>query len=219
MKKKDDILQKEVSEAIKWEPLLHSNEIDIRARSGIVTLGGTVDNYAQKREAAEAVKNVSGVKKIMDEIKVDLFFSAVKSDKEIAALVNQTLKDNWAVPSYSIKVTVQQGWVTLEGILHWNFQRKAADNAIRYLKGIRGVIDKIKIEPEIKSELNQELIEKALRRSWLLEIDNIKVKVDGKTIFLTGTVESLFEKEEAERIAWNTPGVGYVSNELLVELD
>jgi len=219
MKKNNDVLRKEVVEAIKWEPLLSSNEIDVSVHDGIVTLGGTVDNYTQKKEAEQAVKNIAGVKAVVDDVKVDLYFSAIKSDTDIAASVIKALQENWAVPNHKIQVTVENGWVTLEGILHWNFQRKAADDAIRYLPGVRGVIDKIKIEAEIKNEIGKEVVEKALRRSWVLDVDNIKVRVDGKTIYLSGMVDSLFQKEEAERIAWNTPGVWYVDNEIVVELD
>jgi osmotically-inducible protein OsmY len=217
MKKSNDVLRKEVVEAIKWEPLLSSNEIDVSVQDGIVTLGGTVDNYTQKKEAEQAVKNIAGVKAIVDDVKVDLFFSDIKSDTDIAASVIKALRENWAVPDHRIQVTVENGWVTLQGILHWNFQRKAADNAIRYLPGVRGVIDQIKIQAEIKNELGKEIVEKALSRSWILDIDNIKVRVEGKTIYLSGVVDSLFQREEAERIAWNTPGVWYVDNELVVD--
>ncbi|BDU25714.1 BON domain-containing protein [Flavobacterium sp. GSB-24] len=219
MKKNNDVLRKEVVEAIKWEPLLRSNEIDVTVQDGIVTLGGTVDNYTQKKEAEQAVKNIAGVTGVIDDIKVDLFFSAIKSDTEIKAAVSKALHENWAVPDHKIKVNVENGWVTLDGILHWHFQRKAADNAIRYLAGVRGVIDNIKIEAEIKDEMTKEVVEKALRLSWILDFDNIKVRVDGKTIYLSGIVDSLFQKEEAERIAWNTPGVWYVDNEIVVEFN
>lgn len=113
-------------------------------------------------------------------------------------------------------MTVEVGWMILEGIFHGNFQKEVLDNAIDYLKG---VIDKIKMKTEMKNEVEKELVEKALKRSWILDIDNIKVKVDGKTISLSGFVDSLFQKEEAERIAWNIPGVSYVDNELFVGLD
>lgn len=219
MKKNNDVLRKEVKEALKWEPLLHTNEIDVHVSEGAVNLEGTVDTYVQKKEAEHVVKKIPGVKDVVNNVKVDLFTSAIKSDKEITNLVTKALHENWAVPDHKIEVTVKDGWVTLKGILHWNFQRKAADNAIRYLNGVRGVIDKIKIEAEVKNEIKKELVEKALRRSWLLEVDNIKVRVDGKTIFLSGIVSSLFQKEEAEKIAWDTPGVWFVDNEILVEFD
>lgn len=219
MENKDEILRKEAIEALKWEPLLDSSEINVSVLDGIVTLQGAVDTYAEKKAAEEAIRHIAQVKGVVNDLKVDLFFSAVKNDNEIAGLVSSALKANWAVPDHQIRVTVKDGWVTLDGILHWNFQRKAAENAIRYLGGVRGVIDNIKIEAEIKNELRQEHIEKALKRSWILDINNIKVRVDGKTIFLSGIVSSLFQKEEAEKIAWNTPGVWFVDNEIIVEPD
>lgn len=217
MENKDEILQKEAIEALKWEPLLDSPEINVSVSDGIITLDGTVDTYAQKKAAEEAIRNISQVKGVVNNVKVELFFSDVKNDKEIASLVTSALKENWAVPDHKIRVEVKDGWVTLEGILHWNFQRKAAENAIRYLNGVRGVIDNIKIQAEIKNELRKELIEKALKRSWILDVNNIRVRVDGKTIFLSGIVSSLLQKEEAEKIAWNTPGVWFVDNEIIVE--
>ncbi|SHL35872.1 BON domain-containing protein [Flavobacterium chilense] len=219
MKKSNDVLRKEVMEAIKWEPVLESNKIEVSVQQGIVTLAGTVDNYNQKKEAEHITKDLSGVKAIIDDIKVDLSFSAIRNDKDIASSVIKALEEKWVIPNHKLKVTVQDGWVTLEGILHWNFQRKTADNAIRYMKGVKGVIDKIVIEAEIKNQMEKEIVEKALKRSWIMDIDNIKVRVDGKTIFLSGIVSSLFHKEEAERIAWNTAGVWQVENEIFVEFD
>jgi osmotically-inducible protein OsmY len=217
MENRDEILRKEAIEALKWEPLLDSNDINVSVLDGTVTLDGIVDTYAQKKAAEEAIRNITAVKRVVNDVKVELFFLAVKNDIEIASLVTSALKENWVVPDHKIRVTVKDGWVTLEGILHWNFQRKAAENAIRYLNGVRGVIDNIKIEAEIKNELRKDLIEKALKRSWILDTNNIKVRVDGKTIFLSGIVSSLFQKEEAEKIAWNTPGVWFVDNEIIVE--
>lgn len=217
MKKSYDMIQKEVREPIKYEPFKHSDEIDIKVQSGIITPESIGDKYAQKREAAIAVKNIAPVNNNIDKIKVDQYSSAILSDREITSLVNQVLEENWAAPRHKIKFDVKKGWVTLKGRLNWDFQKKAIDKAVRNLKGVCGVIDKIKIETQLQRELNQEIIKKALRRNWLLEIDNIKVRINGKTVFLTGIVESHFQKEEAERIASNMPGVCYVANELLVE--
>lgn len=219
MKKSNDVLRKEVMEAIKWEPVLESNKIEVSVQEGIVTLAGTVDNYNQKKEAKHIVKDISGVKTIIDDVRVDLSVSTIRNDKEIARAVIKALDGKWVIPNHRLKVTVEDGWVTLEGILHWNFQRKTADDAIRYLEGVRGVVDKIMIEAEIENELEKKIVEKALKRSWILDIGNIKVRVDGKTIFLSGIVSSLFQKEEAERIAWNTAGVWQVDNEIYVEFD
>ena len=58
--KNNENLQKDVLDAIKWEPLLCAAEIGVTAQDGIITLTGTVDSYAKKLEAEHAAKNVSG---------------------------------------------------------------------------------------------------------------------------------------------------------------
>lgn len=219
MKKSNEKLQKDIQEAIKWEPLLHAAEIGVIIHNGIVTLTGTVDSYAKKRQAEDAAKNVIGVLALVDDLEVKLDSSSIKNDTDVATEVVKALRDNWSVPDNKIKVTVDEGWVTLEGTLHWNYQREAAKNAVRYLNGVRGVINKMKIEAEIKDELEQEKVKQALRRNWAIDADKIHVKAHDKTIILSGIVSSLFQKEEAEKIAWNTPGVWFVDNQLIVEYD
>jgi osmotically-inducible protein OsmY len=217
--KSNEALQKDVQDAIKWEPLLHAAEIGVIVEDGIVTLTGIVDSYAKKKEAGEAAKKVAGVRAVADDIQVILNPSVVKSDAHVAADVLKALQDSWSVPNNKIKVIVADGWVTLEGTLHWNFQREAAKNAVRYLPGVKGLINKMKIQAEIEEEIEKEHVEEALRRNWSLDAEKIHVKASGTTITLSGIVNSVYQKEEAERIAWNTRGVWHVDNQLVVEYD
>ena len=217
--KKNEELQKDVQNAIKWEPLLHAAEIGVIVRDGIVTLTGTVNTYAKKTEAETAAKAVAGVKAVVDDIEVKLDSAAIKNDTDIAVEVVNALKADWSVPDDKIKVVVDNGWVTMEGTVHWNFQREAAKSAVRYLTGVKGVINKMKIKAEIEDAVEQERVEKALRRNWSIDADKIHVKASDKTITLSGIVTSLYQKEEAEKIAWKTPGVWYVDNQLVVEYD
>jgi len=215
--KSNETLQKDVQEAIKWEPLLHAAEIGVIVHDGVVTLTGNVDSYAKKKEAETAAKNVAGVKAVVDDIEVKLDQGAVKNDTDIANQVIKELKSNLTVPDSRIKVIVDNGWVTLEGILQWNFQREAAINAIKYLTAVRGVINKIKIQSEVNDEIEKKKVEDALRRNWAIDSDKIHVSAHGTTITLSGIVDSVFQKDEAERIAWKTPGIWYVDNLLVVE--
>lgn len=216
MKTSVDVLGKEKVNTVQREAVLSSKKGDIRAEENTAIMEEIVDHYDPKLQLG--AMNMTAVKK-RENNKVNLYSSSITNDKEIASLVSQKLKVNSAVACHDIKVAVKNGWVTLEGVLNGDFQRKAADQAIRHVKGVRGIINKLKIGTEIQGELNKELIEKALRQNWLLEIDNIKVRIDGKTIFLSGIVESVSQKQKAESIAWNTPGVLSVANELLVEFD
>jgi osmotically-inducible protein OsmY len=210
-------LQKDVMEAIKWEPLLNAAEIGVTAKDGIVTLTGTVDNYFKKSEAETAAKNVAGVKAVVENIVIKFADSAAKKDdNDIAKEIIDAWKGDWQVPQEKIKVKVENGWVTLEGELQWNFQKEAAKNTTKNLLGVTGVSNHISIKSESHDRLEKKEIESALKRNWSIDDKDIDVKVSDHKVTLSGTVNSLYQKDEAAGIAWNAPGVWTVDNELIV---
>lgn len=212
-------LQTDVQNAIKWEPLLSAAEIGVTAKDGVVKLTGFVDSYAKKMEAENAAKRVIGVKALVENIEVKFPSTWTKTDAEVAKEVLTGLSANWSVPDDKVTVKVENGWVTLEGDLHWNYQREAAKNAVNYLTGVKGVTNNIKIKSESHDEIEKNDVEKAIARSWSVDDSDINVSVSGTTVTLTGTVDSWYQKDEAGRIAWNTPGIWFLNNELVVDYE
>ncbi|CAD0218184.1 BON domain-containing protein [Chryseobacterium sp. JV274] len=212
-------LQKNVQDAIKREPLLHAAEIGVTAKDGVVALTGVVDHYAKKIEAENAAKKVVGVKVLVENIIVKSQDSLSITDDEIAAEILKTFKSNALIPENKIKVIVENGQVTLEGELQWDYQREITQNAIRYLSGVKGVINHIKIISDIMDDIKQKDIEHAMNMTWALYNNDIHIQVSGTTVILTGTVNSWHQKEEAGRIAWKTPGVRSVDNRLFVDYE
>jgi osmotically-inducible protein OsmY len=210
-------LQIDVQDAIKWEPLLNAAEIGVTAKDGVVSLTGIVDSYAKKMEAENAAKKVIGVTALIEKIEVKFPNSWGKTDLEIANEVLAALKVNLSVPNDKVTIKVEDGWVTLEGELPWNYQRESAKNAVNYLTGVKGVTNNIKIKSDSHDAIEQKDVENAIARSWSLDDFDIQVRVSGTTVTLSGTVNSWYQKEEAERIAWNTPGIWHVENELSVD--
>jgi osmotically-inducible protein OsmY len=214
--KTNEELQRDVQNAIKWEPQLHAAEIGVTAKNGVVTLMGTVDAYYKKIEAENAAKNVDGVKAVVEEIEIK-YSSNTKSDEDIANDVLKALTDNWNVPQENIQIKVEKGWVTLEGQVTWNYQKEAASKSISHLNGVKGVNSRIKIKAEIQDEIEKKNIARALASNWTLHSENILVRVDGTGVTLTGAVSSLYQKDLAEKIVWKTPGIWSVDNQLAVE--
>jgi osmotically-inducible protein OsmY len=213
-------LQKDVQDAIKWEPFLNAAEIGVTVKDGVVTLTGVVDNYTKKSEAEHAAKNVAGVKAVVEQIEVKFNSSWAKtSDGEIATEVLNAFKWNWRVPNDKVKVTVESGWVTLDGELEYNYQSEAAKDAVKNLLGVTGVSNNIKIKSTTMEVVEKADIESALRRNWSIYDNDVDVKVTGHKATLTGMVDSWYQKEEAGRIAFNAPGVWSVDNELIVDYD
>ena len=216
--KTNEELQKDVQDAIKFQPLLHAAEIGVTVKDGIVTLTGVVDGYFKKTEAENATKNVAGVKAVVENITIK-YTDYVKDDNEVAVEVLKALKASWSVPNDRVKVKVENGWVTLDGEVPWNYQREAAKSTINYLLGVKGITNNIKIKSELDDAIEQKDVEDALARHWSINSKDIKVKVSGTNVTLTGHVTSVYQKEEAGHIAWNTPGVWSVDNKLEVEYD
>jgi osmotically-inducible protein OsmY len=213
-------LQKDVQDAIKWEPLLNEAEIGVIVKDGVVTLTGTVDSYSKKIEAEAAAKNVAGIKAVVEKIEIKFSSNwAKKDDNEIATEVINALKWNWQVPSDKLKVKVEKGWVTLDGELQWNYQKDAAKDVVKNLLGVQGVSNNITIKSDTQDQIEKKDIENALKRNWSINDKDITVKVSNHKVTLTGSVNSWYDKDEAARIAWNAPGVWNVDNELVVDYD
>lgn len=213
--KANEVLQKKVQDAIAWIPLLDAAQIGVAVHNGIVTLTGTVDNYTKKLEAENAAKRVVGVKAVVEKIEID-YNDSKRTDEDIAEDALDALKWNVSVPEDKLRIIVSNGWVYLEGIVEWNYQKHAAENAVEVISGVMGVVNTIQIKSSDSDKIEKHAIENALDRNSSLRDKDIEVTVKGNVVTLTGEVSAHFQKEEAERIAWNSPGVWTVNNLLAI---
>ena len=212
----DAALRQSVLEELEWRPNIHAAHIGVAAEDGVVTLSGHVASYAEKRAAEETVKRVLGVRGVAADIEVRLPGEGATKDDEISQRALQLLAWHTSVPAESIEVTVEGGWVTLTGKVSWQFQRAAAEEAVRNLPGVVGVRNNVSLSSQPQPTDVKKRIEDAFKRSAELEGQEIRVSVAGDTVTLEGTVDSWNARTHAEAGAWAAPGVCAVRNELLV---
>jgi osmotically-inducible protein OsmY len=147
---------------------------------------------------------------------VKLPTGAERADPDLARAALDALQWNISVPHDRIRVKLEKGWLTLEGQVDWYYQKQAAERAVRYLRGVRGVFNLITLSAQTTPRDVKKRIKDALHRGVEFDAEHITVEVEGSKAILEGTVRSYAEMKDASRAARNAPGITEVDNRLAI---
>jgi hyperosmotically inducible protein len=212
----DAQLRQDVTDEFEFDPAFDGEHIGVAVDNNVVSLTGHVTSYAQKVAAIAAAGRVKGVHAIAENIEVRYPFQTKTADDQIAKQAMDILTWDVIVPD-TVDVLVQDGWVTLSGHVDWYYQKKAAEDDVRKLSGVRGVTDNISIKPRVEASNVKTKIELALKRHAEIEAKAIRVTVEnGNKVILDGKVDNWDERRAAESAAWSAPGVAFVEDHLTI---
>jgi osmotically-inducible protein OsmY len=212
----DSDIKRDVEDELRWDPDIDATDIAVSVNNGVVTLAGFVRSFMQKYQAEADAKRVAGVLAVANDLEIRLPGVDERPDPEIARDAIDRIKSELPYAWDRIRVVVKNGWVTLEGEVEWNYQRQRAEEAVRRVRGLKGVTNSIEVKPQVAPSEIRRKIEEALRRAAEIDASRITVETIGRDVILRGTVRSWAERQEAERAAWSAPGVARVDNRVIV---
>ena len=154
------------------------------------------------------------IKGMTEELVVTTLAGAQQNDADIAGAAHQALEWSATVPKMSVELRVEGGWITLEGVVEWQFQRQDAHNLVAGLLGVKGVSNLITLKPQVTSADIQTRIEAAFKRIGDPGAGRVQVEVEDSKITLRGQFPNWNEIDAAGLAAWNTVGVAEVDNQI-----
>ena len=214
--KTDAVLKQDIVAELDWDPAVDPEHVGVAVDRGVVTLSGHVATYSQKWAIQKAVRRVAGVKAIALDVEVCLAPFHRRDDTDIATAAKTALAWHAELPPDAISVTVDKGWITLQGEVAWDYQRRCAERVVRGLRGVVGLGNEITLAKRPAAADIAQRIHAALARRVERESHGISVQVDGHVVTLRGNVHTWEEREAARGAAASATGVTEVVDDLTV---
>jgi osmotically-inducible protein OsmY len=211
----DTTIREAVRDELEWAPDVHG-EITVEVADGTVTLTGVVNDLAERRAALGAALRVRGVSLVCDALTVD-HQGLPRTDTEVAARVHNVLMWTTNLPRDAVRFTVRDHVVRVTGTLDWEYQRQAVQHAIECIVDVARVDNQITLSQRpVAAPDTRERILCALLRNALIDATRVEVEVSGAEVTLTGIISTWDEMREVDRVAWSSPHVAVVRNEIVV---
>ena len=212
----DKELQRNVIHELEWDPGVDPTNIQVAVHAGAITLKGHVQTYAELVAAQRAAARVYGVRAVANDLTVRLLGDQTRDDSDIAQAIASQLAWSVRIPRAAVKAVVTEGWVTLEGQVDRIYQSEEAEKLVRGLIGVKGVTNRLVVQPSVREKDVMAKITAALHRQAQIDARRIWVTAEDGHVTLHGQVSSWSEAEAARKAAASAPGVTRVESKLTV---
>lgn len=212
----DAIIKQQIEKAVESNIILRGSKFIIMVQDGNAVLTGHADKYSKKEIAKKIVKEVQGVKTVIEQITIELNENEKRSDNDIQSNITELFKKNFGNSHKYIKIIVNDGHVWLEGQLKWKYQKELAKDCILNILGIKQIENDISIPETLESVISEKDVFAAIYGDPSITTD-IKIEIFGQRVILKGKVRNLEQKNLVTRLVRNVAGVKEIENFLTVK--
>ncbi len=219
MKRSDEAIKKDIVESIYWDTRVDASNVQVAVDDGHVRLKGQVPTALARSSAHVDAELVSGVKSVNDDLRIEYTpIQPIRSELDLESSIRNTLEWDPNLDITDLAISIDSGWVTLEGTVDSYWKKIRAEESAADLVGVVGVTNKIAVVPsrDILDKVVADDIISALDRTLSVDINSIDVAVEDGVVTLSGTVPSLSSARAAENIAAYTSGVVDVKDNLMI---
>jgi osmotically-inducible protein OsmY len=215
--KTDSDIRNDVMSELTWDSRIGDKQIGVQVEHGVVTLGGTVEDWATCLAAVEAAHRVAGVKDVANELQARNALTSHLTDTDIAKAVRHALEWDALLPDQDIRSTVAGGVVVLDGVVTTPIQREEAERLVGRLKGVKRLENHLQVSRVAEPDAVAASIRQALNRRAVREASHIVVRVDGGRVTVEGVAQSGEERWAILGAIRGTRGVQTIDDRLRVE--
>jgi osmotically-inducible protein OsmY len=210
-------LQRAVIEELRGDPRVDAERITVLAHDRTITLKGVVRSYSEKCCAERIAREIRGVVDVKNALEVRLTIGSYRTDSGLERLSAEILENHTALCDPLPRVTAHEGWLTLEGVVTSEAQKRSAEETLREVAGVRGITNNIEVTPRSDGAGAAEAFETAVQRRAALAVEELKVEVSGMTMSVYGTVGSCVEHDALIELASRRRGIARVEDHVVVQ--
>jgi osmotically-inducible protein OsmY len=210
-------LERAVIEELRWDPRVDAGRITVSADGQTIALDGAVRSYSEKCHAESIAREIRGVVDVKNALEVRLPIGSYRTDSGLERLTAEILENHTALCDPLPRVTARQGWLTLEGVVTADAQKRSAEETLRDVAGVRGITNSIQVRPRPNGAGAAEAFETAVRRRAALAVQELKVEVSGMTMSVYGRVSSCVEHDALIDLASRRRGIATVVDHVIVQ--
>lgn len=209
-------LARAVLEELRADPRVDDGRVTISADDRTITLNGAVRTYSEKCCAERITREIRGVAGVKNMLDVRLTIGSYRTDSGLERLTAEILQNHTALCDPLPRVTAREGWLTMDGVVASETQKRSAEETLRDVAGVRGITNNIEVTPRSDGG-TVEAFETAVQRRATLAVQELRVEISGMTMSLYGSVSSCAEHDALIELAFRRRGIARVEDHVIVQ--